>query len=943
MIFSDRKIALAVICFISFLHAHSQEHDFKWVSTIRSQSSPKLIFNPTAHNFVFDPEGNIYLVGSFEGTISFGNGKFTLQAQDVKNKHENYIAKFDSSGNILWAKDIGRSRYDGRILIDIDSKGNLHIAGVFSGKVDFDPGADTFMAVAKYTEDMFLLTLDRNGEFKNLLSYNGSSTPRGIEVDLYDNIILQGQSGKEEDFDPGPGVAKLSGNSQRFIFKLSSSGTLAWLKEFPYLVISSLGIDSSGNVYLNGSFPPNGPLDFDPGPGVYTLTNINTVTFSHFVLKLDSSGNFVWVRKVGGARDNYGTSFLTFMAVEKSGDLLITGYFEDKQDFNPGTDTFYLTGLPNDNPFWATRYVLKLDHLGNFRWAKRLDGLAGHNGTPVSVDLSGNAYISGSFRGDVDFDPGPGISKITSTKSIIPPNTNYTYSHDVFLLKLDGEGNFMWVNKWGSNSHDAAIEIANGPSGEIYTLGLFSDTTNGSNPIIRDSIDFDHGPGTYQVGGYGTFIHKMSQGSCSNLALVIDSFRNISCAKGSGLISAKVLHGKGLYNYTWNTSPPIKTSKVTPVKAGIYGLEVTDSNGCRRATSVLMSGPSYISGFDVKVNAMAGRIRPGRKVMLQVDALNDGCTAVNSDLKVVLDTLFTYVQAIPPPDEIVGNTLTWKFKLINYEVKPVAPIIYVIPAKSLNSGDSLSVDISISPFGDNNPLNNSKRYRFPVANSFDPNIKSVYPKGECKEKYVLRNKPLTYTIQFQNTGTAEAIDIYILDTLDKNLKINSVRVVGQSHPGLVTEVNKQVIKFKFDNINLPDSSSNEPGSHGYVIFEVFPDSSLSNGTLINGKAGIYFDFNKPVFTNTVINTLTKSINPCQLVGIKSIPGQLVFKIYPNPNNGVFIVEAPNVEEVRVYNIYGKLLFKKHPESEEIIDISTYPDGVYIVEVNAQKLKVLKSQ
>src|SRR3990172_7240671 len=102
-----------------------------------------------------------------------------------------------------------------------------------------------------------------------------------------------------------------------------------------------------------------------------------------------------------------------------------------------------------------------------------------------------------------------------------------------------------------------------------------------------------------------------------------------------------------------------------------------------------------------------------------------------------------------------------------------------------------------------------KIYCYHVIGSYDPNIIDVYPPGICEPHFISNDQLLTYSIHFQNTGNADAIDIYVLDTLDSDLNFNSVRVIGNSHP-LITEVLPgNVLKFRFDNIHLADSSSNE--------------------------------------------------------------------------------------------------------------------------------------
>jgi uncharacterized repeat protein (TIGR01451 family) len=256
------------------------------------------------------------------------------------------------------------------------------------------------------------------------------------------------------------------------------------------------------------------------------------------------------------------------------------------------------------------------------------------------------------------------------------------------------------------------------------------------------------------------------------------------------------------------------------------------------------------------------------------------------------------------------------------------------------------LDVIITPIiGDSNTKNNVKRYCYPVRNSYDPNIKSVYPVGACKENYALKNQVLTYTVQFQNTGTADAIDIFILDSLDADLDINTLRVVGQSHQPMITEVLPGgVLKFDFRNIHLPDSGTDEKGSHGYVIYEISPKTGLPNGTRVTGNAGIYFDFNPPVMTNTVMNTLVSTIPSCN-VGIESLPEKSsALQVYPNPTPGHLTVDLKQSGTVTIYDMVGNLLFEKPcATGQNNLDISNLANGIYLLKANGGGVRLVKFQ
>ncbi|HRC32890.1 MAG TPA: hypothetical protein PK736_05560 [Bacteroidia bacterium] len=166
-------------------------------------------------------------------------------------------------------------------------------------------------------------------------------------------------------------------------------------------------------------------------------------------------------------------------------------------------------------------------------------------------------------------------------------------------------------------------------------------------------------------------------------------------------------------------------------------------------------------------------------------------------------------------------------------------------------GDQVCFDVNVTPtIGDNNPANNTLTHCFTVVNSYDPNLKSVSPVNNLS----INDKKLTYTIQFQNTGNAPAQHIYVMDTLDAALDVSTFELLAYSHQPQVQLIGNN-LRFNFPNINLPDSTNDEPNSHGYVQFSIKLKDSLSIGTIIKNTSYIYFDFNPPVQTNTTSNVI----------------------------------------------------------------------------------------
>jgi uncharacterized repeat protein (TIGR01451 family) len=192
----------------------------------------------------------------------------------------------------------------------------------------------------------------------------------------------------------------------------------------------------------------------------------------------------------------------------------------------------------------------------------------------------------------------------------------------------------------------------------------------------------------------------------------------------------------------------------------------------------------------------------------------------------------------------------------------------------------------------------------------------------------------TYTIHFQNTGNAPAINIRLRDTLDANLDINTFEVRGYSHPAIVS-INGNVLTVRFNNIMLPDSTSDYDGSMGYFQYRLKPLLNLPLGTQIENTAYIYFDYNAPVVTNTAQSNFQTVLPTLNRSDVKN---QL--SVFPNPANEILNINLQNsiIENYTITNSLGQTVFYSTNEinaNHKIkLNISNLNAGVYFVKVRA---------
>ncbi len=165
--------------------------------------------------------------------------------------------------------------------------------------------------------------------------------------------------------------------------------------------------------------------------------------------------------------------------------------------------------------------------------------------------------------------------------------------------------------------------------------------------------------------------------------------------------------------------------------------------------------------------------------------------------------------------------------------------------------------LTFFPSNDGDPF--SQTFCTFVVNSYDPNVKSAFPIGTGEEHFIDKDWKLDYTVQFQNTGNDVAYQVIVRDTISENLDLSTLRVQGASHDFTWALNADRELVFTFDNINLPDSTSNEPASHGMLSYTILPHQDILPGALIENSAAIYFDFNDPIITNTVFHTIRKPV------------------------------------------------------------------------------------
>jgi hypothetical protein len=396
------------------------------------------------------------------------------------------ISSFSQSPAFEWVTEVeiqgtGFSNSNCEALV-LDQQNNVVTTGYFTGNADFNAGSGTAMLNSNNTATGYVQKQSADGDFLwavKIGSTAQSAPATALAVDNMGNIYITGYFYSTVDFDPGAGVSNLTsvGSMDAYILKLSADGSFLWVKQFGGAgtqMSQSIAVDLNNNVSVLGIFQQT--TDFNPGAEVFNMTP--TSYSDLFITKLDGNGDFLWSKQLGNTNPDYGFEDPVVHTIDTDGNIIVTGAYYDTFDVDPGPAILNFTASGIYNTF-----VLKLDLDGLFVWAKTI-GMTSSSGQitsrDVTLDDDNNILIAGQFAGSADMDPGPAIFQYVST------------GYDSFVLKLNNEGDFVWVRSVIGFDDDSAFEIATSSDGDCYVTGYF-----------KGIADFDSGPNTASLTSAG--------------------------------------------------------------------------------------------------------------------------------------------------------------------------------------------------------------------------------------------------------------------------------------------------------------------------------------------------------------------------------------------------------------------------------------------------------
>jgi len=348
-----------------------------------------------------DDLSNVYVIGYFRGTVDFDPGPGTaILTTPTPPFYDLFILKLDAAGNLVWVKQL-INLYDGtpHASIVVDDDGNVYCAGFFKGTVDFDPGVSNYPVSAGDSYVGFILKLTTSGAFSWVRIFNTTSIVAGLTTDgdhVYVTGYFLGTLAPDQD---APATVYISkGSADSFVLKYAADGKFVWGRHMGGPGDDygrSLTLDNTGNLILGGEFQQT--AEFNIGGTSTMLTSAGQLDV--FLQKFDVSGNFVWVKQIGGTE----YEALQKISISSTGNLYVAGQFAGTASFNIGTtpEIFTTSG--------SVSFMLKINP------SEEIDWMISYPAHQLFMAVEGDfTYAAGVFFSTIDFDPGSGSYPLTA-------------------------------------------------------------------------------------------------------------------------------------------------------------------------------------------------------------------------------------------------------------------------------------------------------------------------------------------------------------------------------------------------------------------------------------------------------------------------------------------------------------------------------------------------
>ncbi len=752
---------------------------------------------------------------------------------------DGFVAKMDPAGNVAWYSPIGYPGSTCKVHDITRAPDNTFlIAGEATDTLAF--GSDT-STVFGNPGSFFVARLDTGGQYQWIFRHGGSRYGGSYQVDhlvradtanncyayvAWDSTLFFGQDTFRYNHP--------TGNSA--IIKFDPSGNPLWA--FPVFRSShyqnAMAVDDDGNTYA--AFAVYDSVFI----GGTTIVNTGDPDFT--IAKISPNGTLLWTRTIASA----GYALPGSMAIDSYGNLLLTAYYS-------GWGT--LDGAPIVTIVGTSGFIAKFSPSGTLLWQEFADQPSApgfpNDDFPIAAGRNGDFYVASGLTVQ-----GCNACTVAIDQHVFPVCCS---SSPLLCVRYDSSGTAKWVARSQRDVGLApnAFDIAVDTFGNIYSTGSF----HGFAVLGGDSL-------TRWTFGYSGYVAKVNAQYSAVSGVVFDDWNFNGTFDSTDVLVENAVIATSPGGDVFDTESNGRYFAI--LDTGTFTLGIPSPPPYRTVvpvshTAILPDYGMVLNGYDFALQPIPniqdlevdvvnyGPVRPGFSRSYRIRCRNVGTDTLSGTVVLRFDTLFTFDYSNPVQLSYGIDSADWSYSNLHpQQYFDIWLSLVLSPSASLNS--QVQYYAIANPLAsDTTPGNNVDTLEVTITGSWDPNDKHVEPEGVILTQELSPSFPLEYMIRFQNTGTDTAFRVRIVDTLGSSLQLPTIELISASHGCTWSMRGQGIVEWLFENIELPDSNTNEAASHGFVKFRIKAATHLQAGDSILNQASIYFDYNLPVVTNEPFN------------------------------------------------------------------------------------------
>lgn len=917
-----------------FIQKLTSAGNFVWARRVGTTTSE------VASDVITDGSSDIYIVGSYNGTVDFDPNLTTFNLTSAGNS-DCYMLKLSSTGAFVWAKSMGGTGADWATGIDINAATlELYVTGTYVGTADFNPSATVNNLVVYGAQDIFIGKYDVNGNYVWATSMGGSLGDYGGDIKVNatgTSVFTTGQfSGTGADMSPNCscGLVNSSGASDIYVVKLGAATAgfqaLAIMGGTSSESGQGITLDAADNVYISGQF--SGACDMDPGPLTNALGSVGGA--DAFITKLTSALNYVYAKQIGGLNSQSAIE----VVLDPIGNIYTTGSFDDITDFDPSTTTSYTIQTNGTN---SDCYVLKLDNSGNFVWAKTFgsNGI-GDYGSDIDLDTQGNVYTIGSFWSTVDFDPSAAISNSTAV------GLSDGYIHKLSCtLPLTTTVSLSNYSLCLGTASSATINVSNPEAGATYSWSVIGAAGVVFSPISGTTT-------TMNFTGTTSFsVVSTATNACGSTSTIVNTITVVALptvfanASPTAVCSGNqlTLSGSGAATYTW-TGSVSNAIPFTPASSSNYTVTGFSAVGCYNTATINVA---IINNPTITVNGVSP-------------------VCLNSPNTLTASGASSYTWM---PGSLVGNTVIVQpsantiysvtgtgtngcLGFANFNLNllfPPTPNICIVTVDSLNQNNEIFWDKLAYPELDSMIVyrevstNIYKRIGAVSKDSvslFTDTVRSVGPANGDPKISTYRYK-IQVRDQCGNYGAMSLWHntVFFTHTGATFFWVNNYQIEGPTNP----VVNYSLIVCPNPSVNPNYTLVGVTSGNQFQLTDPnYNNYSTTADWRVHAYLGYYCYAQKMAQQGKSTQVTRSNISNNKAAptnfGVRENYSKDDFSVYPNPAQKYVIIDPGHITEqteLQVYDQVGKMVYREVTSGKKTIDVSSFAMGVYTLKINCK--------